>query len=277
LNLRIIKGDDNKESRQHDKHLSNVPCERAIMNLIGIAIALIGYCISILEYLNTPQFSVRLIILIILSTLALVLTIWNLQKQDREKLISSESGSISSSRDITYPCLTIGGSRIEDRKDPESLNIVEFTEGAGFGGVGFVFGENKRQKSDLLQNEDNKIIVWIDNGQLKVSTTIKDKDGKILARITGNDWDNAQKPLIYDRNFDKRGLEVVDAYCNVVLQVDMNKSCAKVSGVFYVESGKTIVANDKGFHFDVPGVKINPIFIYPSENHLGERIKKPKK
>lgn len=241
--------------------------EITTMNLIGISIAIIGYIISILEYTKEPIFSIRLIAILFLSTLALVITIWDLHVQENEKRASSHSGTISSSCNTIYPCIIFGGNIIKG--SPDGISVVDLTKGFSMG-----VRERKIGESVIQNDSNNKILIWVDKGQLKASVTIKDRDGKKLAGIIGNEWDTAQKPIIYDRNFDNSGLEVIDAYGQVVFQADLGKPCARVCGVFYNNLG-TIIINNSGVLINPSeNTKIDPIFVYPSEKHLGERVRK---
>jgi hypothetical protein len=240
------------------------------MNLIGIAIALIGYGISILEYIKEPRISKRLIIMIVLSTLALGITVWDLQKQENEKLAHSTSGMISGSspppswwpfpsnwqlkpKNIDYPCILLGNGLLFSSEGPTRLTPIDFGSG--------------------------KIDVRTENRQLKVSSIVRDKDSKVVAIINDNEWDVPPQAQIVDRNFDERAFEVIDAYNRTVMQVSMVGECATLSGIFYKEDGSAAVIANGGVYFappgeDIPYDIIKPIFRYPSDRHLGERINK---
>ena len=155
---------------------------------------------------------------------------------------------------------------------PEGFVPVILMGNGGFG----IGGRRDVGESNPIKTDEDKIIVWTENGQLKVSAVVRDKDGKVLARIVGNNWDTMPRPAILDRNYDRNCLEVEDAYGNVVLQVSMVGSCAQILGIFYDKSENVLVLDDTGFHYN-PGsynAKINPFFVHPCEGHLGERIKK---
>ncbi|VVB64324.1 Uncharacterised protein [uncultured archaeon] len=234
------------------------------MNLIGIALALIGYIIAILEYTKEPRISTRLIIIIALSTLALGITIWDLQKQENEKLALSNTGEISSNlKNVTYPCIYWGITRTEN----------------GPGGV-----------SPIVQIVNDKMYVQVENGKLKISAIVRDESGKIMGDIKDNVFE-AIPPYAPRSRHDDTGWEVLDPYGRVALQVDLIGSCAHIAGIFYSEDGTVafifpnkapwiILQGPKGqinqniteLWMENPNI-ITPIFDYRSDKH-GERVKK---
>jgi hypothetical protein len=251
----------------------------ALMNWLALWLIIINALIAIYTvYINSglknrlqmpiwqPAQSTVLYILIVII---LIISMANLFQEENikelEKRISANSGEITAKSIAFYPCLTFGGNTVIGK--PDGLSIVDLTNGLSF-------GPQEKTKNDFHQNESDKILVWVDNGKLKASAAIKDKEGRILARINGNEWSTAQKPLIYDRNYDDMALEVVDAYQHVILQIEMIGECARVSGVFYNGLG-TVFINDNGVFINPSqNISINPIFAYPSEMHFGERILK---
>jgi hypothetical protein len=242
------------------------------MDLIAFIPRLVSAILSIFGYILNSQLTKKqrwaFLILIIVS---LLFSGISLQQQHIRDMESSASGTISSNeKNIIYPsCIKLG-----------TLTTVGGPEGfapMGLGGNGFfLIGRRSANETNPIQNNEDKIIVWIENGQLKVSTVVRDKDGKILASVVGNDFFTMPRPAILDRNYDENNLEVEDVYGNIILQVSMVGQCARVLGVFYDKVGNDIVLDDAGFHYN-PGpynAKINPIFVHPCEGHLGERVKK---
>ena len=109
-----------------------------------------------------------------------------------------------------------------------------------------------------------------------ISAIIRNEAGKIIAKIDANQW-TINPNLLFDRNFDDRAVEVVDAKGNVVLQATMVEDGVSFTGVFYREDGWRVAIGESAFELKPPGVELethfDPIFNYPSTNHPGERIK----
>jgi len=216
---------------------------------------------------NAKKHPVIVIVIIILFIVFSASQIWQQHIKDME---SSPTGSISSNtKNIIYPCIMFGTSTMVGAPGgfvPMSLNqsglSIADTRSAG--------------ESNPIQSDEDKMIIWIENGKLKISTVVRDKDGKILAKIVGNEFFTMPRPAILDRNYDENSLEVVDVYGNVVLQASLIGSCVKILGIFFDKSGNAIVADENGFVIYPRSfnAKINPIFVHPCEGHLGERIKK---
>ena len=191
-----------------------------------------------------------------------------MEKQNNyDKLAHSTSGTISGSspspswwpfssgwplkpKPIVYPCIVLGNGLLFASGGPARLTPIAFGS--------------------------DKIDVWTEEGKLKVSATVRDKDGKIIAIIKGNEWTVPPQAQIVDKNFDDNAFEVIDAYNRVVMQVSMVGECALLSGVFYKEDGSAAIVANGGVYIAPPGESIpydilKPIFLYPSDRHLGER------
>lgn len=158
---------------------------------------------------------------------------------------------------------------------PEGFSPIDST---GMG-VGIGFYKRDAEESDPNQYDKDRILVWTENGRLKVSVVVRDSDGKILAKMVGNEFFTMPRPAIFDRNYDDNNLEVVDAYGNLVLQVSMVGPCAEIVGVFHDVYGLTHVFDNNGYlgnpdNLATYNLNIDPIFVHPCEGHLGERIKK---
>lgn len=158
--------------------------------------------------------------------------------------------------------------------------------------------------------EDNELVISIEKGRLKLSTQIRDTHGELVAEIIGNEW-KLRKENLWDRNYDKNALEVRDAKGDVVLQVALKEDYVQFAAKMYSrdragfgigsatftqedirrhEEGslKIVAAADGPKEVkvgDVTGVLevrpsshplelvIEPMFRYPSDLHLGERIR----
>jgi hypothetical protein len=126
-------------------------------------------------------------------------------------------------------------------------------------------------------------------GHIEVSTDIRDTSGKLVARINNNEW-KLRPSLLWDRNYTDTALEVMDDTGNVVLQIVVLPDRIQIQGIWRSESGRcTEIANDPrpehagGARIFLPPleqcrsgslIKIEPIFLYPSERHRGQ-LKQP--
>lgn len=176
---------------------------------------------------------------------------------------SKYSGQISGElrdKSIIYPVVKVGN--------------ASFIYSGKTGNPLFVFGE------DPLK-------VWIEDGQLKISTTIRDETGKIVANIEANEWQVSQnRDLVYDRNFDKKAIEVIDAKGNVILQAQFDGEAVQIAGIFSRGDGWRVavgpaeavgITEGGGVFVNIPPngtpPAFKPLFKYPSDEHKGERLK----
>lgn len=128
--------------------------------------------------------------------------------------------------------------------------------------------------SNLLIEEVNEVVV--------VSTDIRDAAGKLIAEVIRNEW-KTRPSLLWDRNFDKNKLEVRDEAGYVVLQVVSLPDRIQIQGVWRDSKGHSLGLmaspdpNQRGgqmiLNRPIAEMKIKPIFMYPSELHLGELAK----
>lgn len=162
----------------------------------------------------------------------------------------------------------------------------------------------------LSMFEDNELVIWIEKGRLKVSTQIRDPHGELVAEIIGNEW-RLRRDNLWERNYDKNALEVRAAKGDVILQIVFKEDYVQFAAKMYNRNGAgfgigsaTFTQEDIARHEegslkivaaadgpkevkigDVTGVLemrplghplelvIEAIFRYPSELHLGERVR----
>ena len=124
-------------------------------------------------------------------------------------------------------------------------------------------------------------------GKVKVSTWIADDTGNLLAEISRNEWQVAPAPQTWDRNYSDDALEVRDSSGRIVLQVRALPDRIQIQGMWWVnlgppngvrrmtiwqgtdpEKGVQIVFTPASSPDPLP--EIAPMFVYPSELHLGE-------
>jgi hypothetical protein len=125
--------------------------------------------------------------------------------------------------------------------------------------------------------DDSHLTIELENGQLRVSTLIRDKAGKVVGELSKNEW-KVNTTAAYDRNYSKDALEVRDASGDVVIQVRFVGDRVQFQGKFFDKNGRCVTigkvrgADGKmGGAMDFSGqLRVDPIFRYPSERHLGE-------
>ena len=153
----------------------------------------------------------------------------------------------------------------------------------GDGGAIFSFAGPQGQPLFKIFN-DNSLTIILDRGQVKVSTLIRDKSGSAVAELINNEW-KVNINSAFDRNYSKDALEVKDNTGDIVLQVKVLQDRIQFQGKFYDNQGNGVALgkhdSGQGGIIEKTGarhpnleLKIEPIFLYPSENHLGEFAKK---
>ena len=137
------------------------------------------------------------------------------------------------------------------------------------------------------------------DGHYKFSTRVTDENEKVIAEITQNDWKVAPPSGAWDRNYNDDTLEVKDSRGDLVLQVRALPDRIQFQGSWWTDSSPwspaitqiSIVAEriaditprgakltiipmvhriPKGQH----PARIEPLFRYPSDLHLGELAKR---
>jgi hypothetical protein len=129
---------------------------------------------------------------------------------------------------------------------------------------------------------DNHITVVREDGEVKVSATIRDKSGDVVAELVKNEW-KVNPRNSWDRNYTTDALEVRDNTGDIVLQVRALPDRIQFQAKLYDSAGMGIAFGKS----DIPGqpggiiefarppdgtfrIKVAPMFKYPSERHLGE-------
>ena len=259
--------------------------------ILTIAIAIIG----ILRTKDRSKIKILLIIIFLLLFIAQVLAYRDQVKQNQTlKNAGTLRGAtvtlLSASQNI-YPRLKLGNS-------------------AAF----FTFDSpGKSSFSDFFQfAKDLTLKIWAENGQMKLSTKIRDKNGNLIAEIIANEW--VIKPeAAWDRNYTSNALEVKNPMGEIVLQVIMHEGYIQLAAKMYDSNGDGFAIGSKVFTKEdgieheqgkqiiiaaansskgevsvgeITGVfelrpksqglplklTIDPIFQYPSNLHLGELL-----
>ena len=134
---------------------------------------------------------------------------------------------------------------------------------------------------------ESQFKVELIGGKVKVSTRIANDTGSLLIEIIRNEWLVAPPPQTWDRNYSDDALEVRDGSGRIVLQVRSLLDRIQIQGMWWVdlgppngvrrmtmwegtdpEKGAQLVFTPRSGRDPPP--EIAPMFVYPSELHLGE-------
>jgi hypothetical protein len=145
--------------------------------------------------------------------------------------------------------------------------------------------EGTQGESLIKFGEDNQLTIVKENGQVKVSTIIRDRTGRIVAELVRNEW-KVNPNNSFDRNYSSDALEVKAGDGDIVLQVKVLPDRIQLQAKFFASNGRGFAfvrsfdPNRPGGMIEVLGndhpvflAKIEPMFKYPSERHLGEPAK----
>jgi len=122
--------------------------------------------------------------------------------------------------------------------------------------------------------EDNEIKIESIKGQIQISTRILDRNGQMIAEIVENKW-KVKPQNSWARNYSKNSLEVRDPTGDIVLQVRLVANRVQFQAKLFDSLGRRFCLISEGsgrgglMGFNI-AQKIQPIFKYPSELHLGE-------
>ena len=109
-----------------------------------------------------------------------------------------------------------------------------------FGDSGAILMFTGPQGSPLFKlAADNDLTILVENGQVKVSTVIRDKGGRVVAEITKNEWKvNPQNS--WDRNYSSEALEVKDPSGDIVLQIKVVEDRVQFQAKMYDATGRGV-------------------------------------
>ncbi len=182
------------------------------------------------------------------------------KKQFPGEMLSKGAKVILSARDAVYPELEFGDS-----------------------GAVFSVREPGTPAFEFFNN--SHLTVLRDDGRIKVSTTVHDFKGRLVAELVDNEW-QVNKKASFDRNFTNDSLEVEDSNGDIILQVRFIEGRVQLQGKLYGPNGEGVAicrgvsanGNPNGI-IETTGKKhtrlmsqIVPLFRYPSESYLGERL-----
>jgi len=206
------------------------------------------------------EFTVTATGLFVLAVIFQIIFLKNQKKRSPGELLSKEAKVILSARHAVYPELEFG--------DSDAVFSVREP-----GTPAFEFFKNSH------------LTVLTDKGRVKVSTTVYDFKGRLVAELVDNEW-QVNKKASFDRNFTDDSLEVRDSNGDIILQVRFIEGRVQLQGKLYGPNGKGVAiyrgvranGSPSGI-LETTGTKhprlmaqIVPMFRYPSESHLGERL-----
>lgn len=136
-------------------------------------------------------------------------------------------------------------------------------------------------KNDDWATED-KWQVWVVNGKINISGTVRDYQGDIVFQIDGTVWKNWSGK---DFNYDERAMEVKDSMGRIIFQLEFDKEKNTITafGILHYGDERVLLMGKKGTETVIGRSPENnskialflksmkPIFRYPREEHLGER------
>ncbi|MDQ1610301.1 MAG: hypothetical protein QOG00_232 [Pyrinomonadaceae bacterium] len=128
----------------------------------------------------------------------------------------------------------------------------------------------------------NDLIVSTKEDQVKVSMLLRNKKGEVVAQLVDNEW-KINKEKVWDRNYSEDALEVRDEDGDIALQIRAFPDRIQFQASLYDANGKNLtIVEGPGrdgalVSVSAPGKpkpphKIEPMFKYPSREHLGEFI-----
>jgi hypothetical protein len=149
------------------------------------------------------------------------------------------------------------------------------------GAVLNIDGPNADLFSKLL-GESRLVIEQVD-GALKVSTVIRNVHGDVVAVLNRNEWEVANRPESWDRNYTSDTLEVQDNAGDIVLQVKVLSDRIQLQGKWYYSDAKRTVLMQpacypgyvmihfaEGTRIPDPHEVIEPLLQFPSLGRIGQ-------
>jgi len=252
---------------------------RIIIIIVSAIAAIVAFIINRINPKKVPLIITIVFIVILLFTAAL--EIIENKRQSTKETTEKYAGVLKSRSFVLIS------------SDPRTFPAIEIADT----GLKFVFGGGVDENFISRVLEDNNFKIEIEDGQIKVSMVIRDKEGNVVTIINKNEW-KMNPGKLFDRNFSENALEIIDQKGEIILQVRLLGNCVQLQGKFYsskdtyksgLKLGKDVIGieigrfSEKGnypggIHFlgrDTPSSLLNkPIFKYPSELHIGELLDK---
>lgn len=229
--------------------------------MVNVGIILLGTGILIylikegLELRDKPT-KLKYISFFIIFILLITSGVLQYYQESKKERYSRDSGTLSGKlkdKEIIYPEINWYGASVRFTSNDKNTNIFSIP-----------------------------LAIWIEDGRLKVSTTITDKENNIIAKLEANEWEvNTNTNSFFRRNFDDNALEIIDENENVVLQIQFDGKSIQLAGIWYKEDGsKVCIKPTKGGFVmasldknQTVDMDIDKLFKYPADLHPGERIR----
>lgn len=119
----------------------------------------------------------------------------------------------------------------------------------------------------------------------EITTPVRDRQGNLVGEINNNHW-RVYPPFCSDKNYDKHSIEMKDSGGHVVLQVTLLRDRVQIQGEWHTQFGQGVRFIESGngsiaTFWPNPQAEqrleelIQPMFVYPSDEHWGELVTKP--
>ncbi len=155
-----------------------------------------------------------------------------------------------------------------------------------FGDSGAILMYTGPEGSPLFRiGEETGLTIVREGRQVKLSTIIRDQNGRVVAELVKNEW-KVNPHNSWDRNYTADTLEVKDPTGDIVLQVRALPDRIQLQAKFYEATGRGVgfgairgPDGQWGGGIELTGsahprltLRIAPLFKYPSDRHLGEPV-----
>jgi hypothetical protein len=231
--------------------------------IIGLALALVGWY----KPSAVPLWLTLTVTAILVVAAGIQVALLRKERQNKKKeqyageLLARDADVMLSSKTAVYPKLELGDS----------------------GAILMYAGEPGTPLLKFFENSHLTVVRVA--GRVRVSTIIYDSHGTLVAELANNEW-RVNKNASFDRNFTDDALEVKDSAGDIILQVRLVEDRVQLQGKFYGPNGEGVAigkgadaSGNPGGILEITGpkhphlaLKIAPMFRYPSELHLGQRL-----
>jgi hypothetical protein len=189
-------------------------------------------------------------------------------------------------------------SKEEEKEHPKYVGTispsgpnVKFSTGAGGPNADLEIGDSGSilhwlgpLSTPMLNIFGSIITVESIDGQVTLTTDVRDTNGELVAELIRNEWMVAPPPKTWDRNYSKNAVEVIDPRGKVVIQVVALPDRVRLQGEWHGRGGDgvrlvklpsptpTAAAGFLRLSRQKPDddPQITRLFVYPSALHLGE-------
>lgn len=199
-----------------------------VLNLLSAVVAsLLGLTNFVFVQRRQAELFYALISMLALSTIIQYFKIRSDEWEDSRNKFSGTLRSRTASNKAT-PILKIGGG--EPYKGPLRSPISQ-TYGA-LENITIGKLNNQAKHIPVIVLFGDGVYVWLDEGRVVISATVRDRDGEIIAQIEDNHW-VVNPSKVSDFNFSDDALEIRNTQGDIVFQVRLKGNEASIAGVFH--------------------------------------------